>query len=189
MAAIWFHLRMASHYDMLMLIQQTEHILGWSDLMIVGWYSMTGAVHLTAIRLIEHTILVCWRFCLAVLTAVCYPALRFRALIFAIEIERHVKGIQSIGTSRQHPPFPQAPLTPLYLIFLVSDLFFYTIVPGQLFHHPFFFVNCLVYKVCLGLLPNYNSSSRFSRLVNSVYVSCMSLCVYNSQFCAENQGS
>lgn len=71
------------------------------------WYLMTGVVHLTVIRLTEHWVLL--SHC-----SNCYLLHSFTPL-FAVEIERHVKGNLSVGTRWQ----PQTPPSP-YASFLSS---------------------------------------------------------------------
>lgn len=88
------------------------------------------------------------------------------ALLFVVEIERHVKGIsqwEPLGSPR-HPP--------LHLMLLFIALFFNTIVPGQLFLNTSSSGNCLVHDACLGLLPKSNFSSKFRecRIWVAVYI-------------------
>lgn len=150
----------SQHRTPAMLIRWTECTLGWSDLMIVGRYSMTGAVHLTAVRLIEHAILMCLCFCLAVLAVVCYPA--------SCCSDRTARQRESVSGNPS-----AAPSIPIHLSFL-SKLFFCTIVPGQLFLHTSSSGNCLAHNVWLGPLPKSNFSSRFRELGNRV---CLCGCV------------
>ena len=106
---------------------------------------MTGAVHLTAIRLIEHTILMWSCFRLAVLTVVCLQ-------LCSAVCCRDRKACQGESVNGTPPP---------HLMLLFIALFFITIVPGQLFHNTSSSGNCLVHDACLGPLPKSNFSSKF----------------------------